>query len=94
MISPEKQPRRSGLSIQGLLEVCSALLCITTVTAFLGRAWWVFELTSHFRVQSAVALLVLSAIWTWRRRTRLAATCGLLAMVHGAVVAPHFWPNA
>jgi hypothetical protein len=39
------------MSLWGLIEVGSLLLGLTTVTGFLGRVWWVFELTSHFKVQ-------------------------------------------
>ena len=33
-----------------------SIACLCTLTGFLGSFWWAFDLTSHFRVQYAVAL--------------------------------------
>ncbi len=41
-----------------LLWVAALENCLSTLLGFLGRAWWGFELFSHFRVQYVAALAV------------------------------------
>ncbi len=55
-----RQPFRLPLSVNGLLEVCCVLLCVATVATFLGRFWWMLELSVHFRAQYALALCALT----------------------------------
>jgi endonuclease/exonuclease/phosphatase (EEP) superfamily protein YafD len=80
------------MTIWGLMEVGGALLCSVTVTGFLARFWWVFELTSHFRVQLAVALVALVVVWAMKRRWRMAAICGVGAAVNATLVFSVLWP--
>lgn len=84
----------SRLSVRGLLEVCSVILCVATATSFLARRWWVFELTSHFREHMAVGLFALATIWAVIRHSKLTVICGVCAVIHGVAVAPQLWPNA
>ena len=81
-----QQARRSTMSIWGLMEVGGLLLCAATVSGFLARLWWVFELASHFRLHLAVGLSGLAAVWALKRRWRMASICGLCAVVNAALV--------
>ena len=63
-------PQNSKLTVWGLVEAGAMLACLATLTGFLGRFWWIFELTSHFRPQLAAALAALAALWTLKRRWR------------------------
>ncbi len=78
--------RRSSLTFWGLLEVATVLLWMATVTGFLGRTWWIFELTSHFRPHLAVCLLGLGVVWTWKRRWPLAIGNGIFAVINAVVI--------
>jgi endonuclease/exonuclease/phosphatase (EEP) superfamily protein YafD len=69
-----------------LLWVLGAL-CLATVLALLAPLGWPFELFVHFRVQYAVAALLLALWFVWRRR-RWAVTLSL------ALAAWHAWPGA
>ncbi|HEX7470002.1 MAG TPA: endonuclease/exonuclease/phosphatase family protein [Verrucomicrobiae bacterium] len=83
---PQQQPRRSTMSIWGLMEVGGLLLCAATVAGFLARLWWVFELASHFRLHLAVGLSGLAAVWALKRRWRMASICGLCATANAVLV--------
>ena len=64
-----------------------AALCLATVLAVLAPLGWPFELFVHFRVQYAVAALLLALWFVWRRR-RWAVALSL------ALAAWHAWPGA
>ncbi len=68
------------------------LACLATVTGFLGQLWWVFELTSHFRMHLALVLGALAAIWVLKRRWRLTAICGVAAALNALLVLVLLWP--
>ena len=83
MNEDKQQPtRRSSLSFWGLLEAASIVMCAATLIGFLSRLWWVFELTSHFRLHLAVALGSLTMIWLARRRWLIAAISAGAALVN------------
>ena len=45
------------VSFDGLMLCLGAIVCIFIATAFLGGIGWLFEITSHFRVQYAACLV-------------------------------------
>jgi endonuclease/exonuclease/phosphatase (EEP) superfamily protein YafD len=51
-----------------------ALACLGTITGFLGRLWWGFDLTAHFRLQYAVGLTLLALALLAARRWKAART--------------------
>src|SRR5262247_856589 len=58
---------RRGLRLAGLYEavlyLATTATFVFTFTGFLGRQWWVFDLTSHFRAQYVVLCALLGVIW-------------------------------
>jgi len=88
------KPDSKRMSIWGLLEVAALALCLATLTGFLARWWWLFELTSHFRLHLAVALGAMAAVWVFKRRWRIAAVCGAAAAVNALLVLLLLWPGA
>ena len=51
-----------GISILwSLLWLLTGSLCLLTLTGFFARVWWIFDITSHFRLQYLI-LLVICAI--------------------------------
>ena len=92
-MTPQPPTRSSSLSVWGLLEVGSVLACLATVTGFLGRLWWMFELTSHFRFHLAVLLGALVVVWAIKRRWRMTAICAAAAAVSAVLVLLRLWPE-
>jgi endonuclease/exonuclease/phosphatase (EEP) superfamily protein YafD len=88
------KPKAAGLSIWGLVEVVDIFLCLATITGFLARLWWLFELTSHFRLHLAIALATIAAVWMLKRQRRRAVVCFAFATVNAALVFALFWPIA
>lgn len=96
------QPKVSAV---GLLHAIGVLAALGTITAFLARWGWWFELTCHFRLQYALglaAVAVLTAVIRPRtavaRRTGPRArwpslVCALLALVNFAVLSPYLIPK-
>jgi len=81
------------MSLWGLVEVGSLLLCLATASGFLGRLWWMFELTSHFKVQLAILLWVTTAIWLIRKRWWVAGACSVAGLTNAVLVVTQFIPN-
>ncbi len=78
---------RRNVTIAGLLNTVAALLCLCTLTAFLGQFGWLFDLTSHFRVQYAALLLALATACFARKKTKPASFYLAFAFVNIATVA-------
>jgi endonuclease/exonuclease/phosphatase (EEP) superfamily protein YafD len=91
-MTPQPLPPSARLTVWGQLEVGVVLVCLATVTGFLGRLWWIFELTSHFRLHLALALGALAILWAIKRRWRLTAVCGVAAAVNAGLVSFLLWP--
>ena len=85
--------RSSNLTVWGLFEVGAVLACLATVTGFLGRLWWIFELTSHFRLHLAVSLGAIEVVWAVKRRRRMTTICGGAAAVNAVLVLFLLWPG-
>ena len=83
-----------SVSLIGLLTAAGLLASLASLTAFLGSFWWIFELTSHFRVQYALALIIFAITLLWLRQWRVAAALAGVALLNLAVIAPAFWPDA
>lgn len=83
---PEQSPStpRRALSLTGLVEAAGALVCLFTLTGFVGRWSWVFEITSHFRVQYTVLLVGFGLVAIWQRHRLRAA----IFLAFGAL---NFW---
>lgn len=92
-MTPPPPADRPNFSVWGLLEVGAGLACLATVTGFLGRLWWIFELTSHFRLHLALGLGMLAVVWTVKRRWRMTAICAIAAVANAVLVLLLLWPE-
>jgi len=93
MNAQQNRPTHSApIRVTGLLEASSAVLCLLTFTGFLGRLWWILELTVHFRLHYGILLGAFTAAWIALRRWPLAAFCGVAAMTNLALVGALYWP--
>lgn len=80
---------RFRVNFEGLLTAAGGLICLFTLTAFLGRIWWGFDLTTHFRVQYFAGLLLLAIGFALKRRFAVAGVFGGFAILNGVVVVPY-----
>ncbi len=87
-------PHSSRFTVWGLLEVGAVITCLATVTGFLGRWWWIFDLTSNFRLHLALSLGALAVVWVVTRHWRMAVICGVGAAVNAVLVMFLLWPGA
>lgn len=62
------------------------LCCVATLTGFLGKLWWLFELTTHFPLHLAVASAVFTCLWAIRRRWRWAIFSGVVTAINASLV--------
>ncbi|MBE0545695.1 MAG: endonuclease/exonuclease/phosphatase family protein [Verrucomicrobia bacterium] len=80
---------RLKVNFEGLLTAAGGLLCLLTLTAFLGRIWWGFDLTTHFRFQYLAGLLLLAIGFAIKRKLTVAGVFSVFAILNGAVVVPY-----
>ena len=81
--------KRRKYSSKKILSFFSAAIILLTITGFLGRLWWGFELTSHFRVQY-FGLLALSATWfTFGKEWKHAVIVTIFALVNLSLIIPY-----
>lgn len=84
---PLSRPGSSrALSVQGIFDVVCLLGVVSTGMGFLASRGWFYELTSHFRVQLTIALLLLSAGMALQRRRGAFAVLLIGAVVNGTLV--------
>jgi endonuclease/exonuclease/phosphatase (EEP) superfamily protein YafD len=67
-LAPRTSVPQPSVSWSGLVESAGLFGVLATLTGFLAPLHWTFELTSHFRVQLAVAVSVLALISALARR--------------------------
>jgi len=71
-----------------ILHLTTALACIGTIVGYFARAWWIFELASHFPVQYLVILLTCSLIYLARAKYTTAVTVAAFAFINLYLVVP------
>ncbi|MCP5094916.1 MAG: hypothetical protein GY943_05125 [Chloroflexi bacterium] len=75
------------------LTLITAVLCLLTVTGFLGSWYWLFELTSHFRWHLFLILMVLMMPFVWGGKPIQASLTLLFGFVNLLPVLPLFRPR-
>ncbi|MGH6902102.1 MAG: endonuclease/exonuclease/phosphatase family protein [Geminicoccaceae bacterium] len=66
-----------------VLMLAAAGLVLATASALAARLWWAFDLFSHFRLQYALAALILLVAALTLRNHRIAVVLAAVALVHG-----------
>jgi endonuclease/exonuclease/phosphatase (EEP) superfamily protein YafD len=66
---------------------------VFTLTGFFGKYSWMFDLTSHFRLQYLSIQVAAAMLLLLRRRFKLAIPVLLFAWVNIAVIAPYYEPS-
>ena len=75
--------RNGARALNLVLMLAAAGLVLATVFALAARLWWAFDLFSHFRLQYAVAALILLVAALALRDHRIAVVLAVVALVHG-----------
>lgn len=73
-------------------EILTVLAIVLTLTAFCGRWGWLWELSTHFRVQYFWTLTIASALLALSRRPLWASAAGLFAAVNLTLIVPLYIP--
>jgi endonuclease/exonuclease/phosphatase (EEP) superfamily protein YafD len=82
-------PRRP--SVRGLVYAAGMLAVGATAVSLLGRFYWLFELTTHFRPQYVAVLVMAAATGLLARERRPAAAFGAVAVLN-VLVSLSAWP--
>jgi endonuclease/exonuclease/phosphatase (EEP) superfamily protein YafD len=84
-----------SMNFRGLLGVAAAMACVCTFTGFAGDLWWPFELTSHFRAQYLVVLVLSAAVYCFSGRYAAASVTTVCALINLSLILPlYFGPPA
>lgn len=84
------QLESAGNLLLGFFVLVAAGAAVLTLTGFLARSWWVFDLTSHFRPQYAVLLAVAGLVFFVLGRPVLGLSALVFALINLAVIWPVF----
>lgn len=86
-------PKKNHVSFNGLLTAAGFIAGLASLAAFLGSYWWVFELTTHFRVQYALALSLFAMTLLCMRQWRESALLAAFALLNVTVIASASWSD-
>jgi endonuclease/exonuclease/phosphatase (EEP) superfamily protein YafD len=78
-----------GRMLAALLRLLGVATALFTLTGFLGRFWWAFDSTSHFRAQYLAGAVVLAVAQALCRRWRWTGFAVALVAVNAAVLVSH-----
>ncbi len=83
---------KSGASVRigQVVRVFVVLTGVASVLGYLGDALWMFDLLAHFRLQYAVAFVVLAALALLAKRWWTALAAGVLMLSNVIAVAPPY----
>jgi len=76
------------ISAAGLLSATATICLVATVTSFLGKYWWPFELTTHFPVQYCLTLTTAALIFIFLKKFSMAAVCLVFSVINLAAILP------
>lgn len=80
--------------VLGVLVLFLIFSSVLTITGFLGRFWWWFDQTSHFKVQYVVVQLTCLLCLLPFKRWKLFMACALFAIVNIVQIVPLYLPDA
>ena len=83
-----REKKRSGLSAWGLVSALAFVTSLVSVAGLAGRSWWVLDVSSSFRFQFFVVLLILGAALAAGGKYRQSLGCLGLAALNLAFVLP------
>lgn len=81
------------IGLWGIISAICALACICTVTGFMGRWWWVFDLSSHFRVQYFLLLTGIALVFCFAHKFQSSVIIAIFAGINLMVIVPLYFGN-
>jgi len=88
---PIKAKTRRFFSI--ILTVLVVILSVATVLGFFGEYWWGLDVFAHFRLQYAIALVVLLVLGMFLRMFALSVVAVVFVITNLVFVLPYFYPS-
>ena len=85
---------KTALTPWGLLRAAGLATSLASLVGFLGPWWWILDLFSHFRVQYALALLVLSLAFALGQRWISVLLLGVVWSANVVPLGPLFWASS
>ena len=67
----------------------SAFVIFLTITGYLGRFWWLFDLVSHFRVQYFWILTLSAIVFAYRKKWGPSIFMAIFALVNATLIIPY-----
>jgi endonuclease/exonuclease/phosphatase (EEP) superfamily protein YafD len=83
----------SPIRFSGLCAAAGAIACCATLAGFAAPFGWLFQLSSHFRLQYAVILAILAVTVAFHRAPWTASLFAVGAIANLVVMAPYLWPH-
>lgn len=90
---PSSRLEKFSKTIFSFAVAISIITGILTVTGYLSRVWWIFELTSHFRVQYLLVQTACLAFFVMFRSWKSAAILSLFFLLNLCSVLPEIVPR-
>jgi endonuclease/exonuclease/phosphatase (EEP) superfamily protein YafD len=76
-----------------VLWLLTVSLCLMTLTGFMARVWWIFDLSSHFRFQYMILLVMCAIIGLLTGKFLLSILAGFGAVLNLMVILPLYLPS-
>jgi len=76
------------LKIWWVIFILTVVVCFLTITGFGGRLWWIFDITSHFRVQYFVVLTIFTSLFLMGRKYWQTTFAGVFALLNLFLITP------
>jgi endonuclease/exonuclease/phosphatase (EEP) superfamily protein YafD len=76
------------LKIWWIIFFLTSAVCLLTLTGFFGHFWWIFDITSHFRVQYCVILTLFALLFLVGRKYWQTGIAGGGALINFFLIVP------
>src|SRR5262245_23267651 len=86
-----KEIFRPRVRLLGVVMAAASVGCVCTLTGFAGSLWWMFDITSHFRIQYAFGLTLMAGLFGLARKPVATGVLLTFAVLNWALVIPQCW---
>ena len=76
------------LKIWLIIFIATVSVCLLSLMGFGGHFWWIFDITSHFRVQYCVILAIFTLLFLGGRKYWQTAFTGIFALLNFSLIVP------
>ena len=76
------------LKIWLIIFIVTVSVCLLSLMGFGGHFWWIFDITSHFRVQYCVILAIFTLFFLGGKKYWQTAFTGIFALLNFSLIVP------